>query len=111
VESLSAETIHTGRIVPLYSQTLTLKQGSARRILKEILDHLAPWENLKVTSENSSKSSSLNQLSEIDLAKIFATLHFPKTAEAVIAARERLALEELLSVIDKPLNLKLIGLA
>lgn len=94
VESLSADTIHTGRIVPLYTQTLELKQGSLRRILKEITDHLAPWQNI----------TGIDQLTPLD--SIFKTLHFPDTAEAVIAARERLALEELLSVIHKATELK-----
>jgi ATP-dependent DNA helicase RecG len=40
------------------------------------------------------------------LAKIFATLHFPETAEAVTEARERLALEELLGVIEQATQLK-----
>lgn len=105
VENLSAETIHTGRIVPLYSQTLILKQGSVRRILKEILDHLAPWKNFQILPA-SLDSKILNLTTEIDLAKIFATLHFPDSAEAVILARERLALEELLSVIDQATKLK-----
>jgi len=104
VESLSAETIHTGRIVPLYSQTLALKQGSVRRILKEILDHLAPWKNLQVATPLEAQSVDLK--TEIDLAKIFATLHFPDSAEAVIEARERLALEELLGVIEQATQLK-----
>lgn len=94
VESLSAETIHTGRIVPLYTQTLELKQGSLRRILKEITDHLAPWQNI----------TGVEALASLDTT--FRTLHFPDTAEAVVAARERLALEELLSVIHKATELK-----
>lgn len=94
VESLSGDTIHTGRIVPLYTQTLNLKQGSVRRILKEITDHLAPWQNL----------SGIEQIA--DLNSTFKTLHFPDTPEAVVTARERLALEELLSVIHKATELK-----
>jgi ATP-dependent DNA helicase RecG len=101
VEALSADTIHTGRIVPLYSQALSLKQGSVRRILKEIVDHLAPWNSVTVASTTSTITETWS-----DLAEVFKTLHFPEEETAVIAARERLALEELLSVIAKATVLK-----
>lgn len=104
VEALSAETIHTGRLVPLYSQTLALKQGSVRRVLKEILDHIAPWDNLDPTTDALSDKSATSQL--LTLTEAFKILHFPDAEETVATARERLALEELLGVIDRATQLK-----
>ncbi len=109
VEALSAETIHTGRLVPLYSQTLALKQGSVRRVLKEILDHLTPWDNLEsATNSGIAKAdgngASTHQL--LTLTEALKILHFPDAAETVATARERLALEELLGVIDRATQLK-----
>jgi ATP-dependent DNA helicase RecG len=101
VEALSAETIHTGRLVPLYSQTLALKQGSVRRVLKEILDHLAPWNNLEATPATTAEVGPV-----LTLTEAFKILHFPETTETVAIARERLALEELLGVIDRATQLK-----
>ena len=110
VEALStdADTIHTGRIVPLYTQTLAVKQGSLRRVLKEIVDHLAPWQNFQI-NQKFTLAETLEPITEIissDLAQAFKTLHFPDSTEAVILARERLALEELLSVIHQATQLK-----
>ncbi len=84
VEKLKADTIHTGRLVPLYTTTLNLKQGRLRRILKHATDHLA----------KSRVSSSLKQL------------HFPTSADKVIKARQTLALEELLTLMHHSHQLK-----
>jgi len=95
VEALKAETIHTGRLVPLYSQTLQLKQGSLRRILKEIIDHL----NLDV--DYLSQNFKL-----FDLSQTLSQLHFPDDEKLVIKARQRLAVEELLALMLKSKQLK-----
>lgn len=80
VEKISEENIHTGRLVPIYPKLGTLKQGSLRRLLAEGIGRL-------------------NQAGEIE--NIFKSLHFPKTAEDVILARERLALEEIIYLMKK----------
>lgn len=69
------ENIHTGRLVPIYSQLADFKQGSLRRILAEII-------------------SKLHQSG--DLEQIFKDLHFPSSIDRIVIARERLALEEIL---------------
>lgn len=69
------ENIHTGRLVPIYSRLADFKQGSLRRILAEII-------------------SKLHQSGELD--QVFRDLHFPSSIDRIIAARERLALEEIL---------------
>ena len=95
VEAIKQETLHTGRLVPRYSQTLDIKQGKMRLILKEILDHL----NIKpdFLSENSHLLS---------LAETFSQLHYPQEKELVIKARKRLAIEELLALMKKSQQIK-----
>jgi ATP-dependent DNA helicase RecG len=90
-EKISArESIHTGRLVPSYTRTIAIAQGTLRRILKEIVDHL--------------EAEEIDSISQLypdipDRIETFKQLHFPETEAKVIAARERLALEELLGLI------------
>lgn len=73
------QNIHAGRLVPIYSQLADIKQGNFRRILAEII-------------------SKLHQSGE--LAQIFKDLHFPASIDRIILARERLALEEILCLMQ-----------
>lgn len=73
------ENIHTGRLVPIYSQLADIKQGSLRRILAEII-------------------SKLHQSGELE--QVFKDLHFPSSIDRIILARERLALEEILCLMQ-----------
>lgn len=77
VEKISndQENIHTGRLVPIYSQLADFKQGNLRRILAEVI-------------------GKLHQTGEWE--KIFKNLHFPVNIEDIVTAREKLALEEIL---------------
>jgi ATP-dependent DNA helicase RecG len=80
VEKIEGENIHTGRLVPVYSQLAELKQGNIRRLLAEVL-------------------GKLHQSGEAE--QIFHDLHFPANPEDIINARERLALEEMIFLIQK----------
>lgn len=97
VERVKTDTIHTGRLVPLYSKFGDkLKIGTFRRIAKEITDRLED------TKEG---------LDSIDhqfpnFAKALRILHFPEKDDDVPAARERLALEELTGLIKHSLKVK-----
>lgn len=94
VEAVKADTIHTGRLVPLYSSKVPLQQGSLRRVLKHILDNLAevkdPIPGLLAASGS--------KLELPDFSTAIAQLHFPDEIEAVAQSRERLALEEFLTI-------------
>lgn len=96
IEAVKAETLHTGRLVPRYSQTLDIKQGKMRLILKEILS------NLKIEDDILSQNFNL-----LDLQKTLTQLHFPDDKELVIEARKRLAVEELLALIKQSYKSKL----
>lgn len=93
-EKVSDDTIHTGRLVPKYSSKVGIVQGKLRHILKEICDHLdlqEPFEQLSITD--------IEAL--LPLAASLRQLHFPDTTETAVAAHERLALEELLSIMNQ----------
>lgn len=98
VENVSQDTIHTNRLIPLYSAMPAIKQGTLRRILKHILDFLTPPTDIV------NDLILRNKLP--DLSTAFTQLHFPDDVEMVATARERLALEELLSLMEKSKEIK-----
>jgi len=99
LETLTEDSIHTGRLVPIYSMIPDVPAATFRRILKEIIDHLADvsdWQSqLKTTSP-----------SLLPLHTALQQIHFPSETDTVIQARERLALEELLALIQHSQQLK-----
>ncbi len=97
VEAVKAETIHTNRLVPMYSSTAGVKIGTIRRWLRFVLDNLAPVPDAL---------AELGLTDVLPLGESVAQLHFPSTVESVVKARERLALEELLSLMERSLQLK-----
>lgn len=95
VEAIKKETLHTNRLVPIYSNIPGIKQGNLRRFLKNILDNLqAPVDPLA------------EEFQLLPLAQTFKHLHFPDEENLTIQARERLALEELLGLIQHSQQLK-----
>lgn len=97
VERIKTETVHTGRLVPLYSALGDkLKVGTFRRIIKEITDRL---------DETSDGLDSIpHQFPK--LSKALRIIHFPEPEDDVPLARERLALEELLALIKHSQQVK-----
>lgn len=85
------ESIHTSRLVPNYTMQFGIKQGTMRRLLKGIIDDL---------QVNDDALTELIVPEFPDRVNMFKQLHFPETEEKVVAARERLALEELLGLIQ-----------
>ncbi len=96
IEAVSDDTIHTGRLVPIYSSIPEIAPATLRKILKHILDHLFPIEDTLKSILSDSP----------ELTKALRHMHFPDSEDAVITARERLALEELLSLIEHSQQLK-----
>ncbi len=98
----TGESIHTGRLVPSYTRTMEVAQGTLRRILKEIIDNLIEkWPEKAPPDPLQAISPDLPSRVET-----FKQLHFPETDQKVIAARERLALEELLGLIQYSQTIK-----
>lgn len=91
-ERIQSDTTHTGRVVPSYSQSLGIPQGTLRRILKECITGLADQPDILATLARN------KGVTVPPLVDTLQTLHFPHEPEAVIQARERLALEELIQL-------------
>lgn len=109
VENVSADTIHTARLIPVYSKLSSIKQGTLRRILKHILDNLeSPHDSLveMVNQIEPTKPNTSFSALSVSLQEIFKVLHFPEDQDRVVLARERLALEELLSLIQHSQEIK-----
>lgn len=86
------DSVHTGRLVPIYPTIVGLPAGTLRKILKEVVDHL--------TVKNDSLAQSGVELhSLMGLEESLRQLHFPASEEKIVTARERLALEELVQLI------------
>ncbi len=94
-EATGIDTIHTDRLVPIYSHIQGVKPGSVRRILKTIVD------NLDLAEESIGEANKTMPLGEA-----LSQLHFPDSPELLIAARERLALEELICLIRRSQQIK-----
>ena len=116
LEALTTDSPHTARLVPVYSQISPFKQGSLRRLQKEIIDHLNPQEKIvegkpiedqqiKVEPAKSKPTTSNLQLFQ-NAKDFFQALHFPENTQEIIQAREQLALEEIIFLINKAKKLK-----
>lgn len=101
--AITSDSPHTARLVPIYSQIATFKQGSLRRLQKEIIDHLNPLEKLFQDQEHN-----LNKSWQMftNLQHFFLALHFPQSSQEIIQARKQLALEEMVFLINKAKKLK-----
>lgn len=95
VEKISADTIHTNRLVPVYSHIPGIKPGNLRRYLKTLIDHL-----------DELTDPLAEEFNLLSLNKTFAHLHFPDEQSLTIKARERLATEELLSLMQHSWKIK-----
>ncbi len=83
------ETIHTGRLVPVYPETYGVSSKWLRSRIAPLLIQLTPkiidWLPLKIKKEN--------QL--ISLKKALKQIHFPKNKKGIKDARQRLSFDEL----------------
>ena len=90
-EKISDNPIHTNRLVPIYTSTLGIQQGRVRRICKHMLDFL---DESDLLTEPLFQAQGLPSIS-----RALKELHFPSDETLVVAARERLAAEELVVLI------------
>jgi ATP-dependent DNA helicase RecG len=94
VGSAEDETIHTGRIIPIYPENASFKENglssrNLRRIIKPALDQLTetPCETIPRQWRE--------QYGLSDLTRAIRQVHFPDTTEMADHGRQRLAFEEL----------------
>ncbi|HBC46472.1 MAG TPA: DNA helicase RecG, partial [candidate division Zixibacteria bacterium] len=94
VASEDDETIHTGRLIPIYPENVTLRDNglssrALRRIIKPALDQLTehPCETIPEEWRR--------QYGLASLERAIQQAHFPDTTEMADSGRQRLAFEEL----------------
>lgn len=109
VEVFKEESIHTGRLVPIYSTIPNIAAGTLRKILKEVVDQVSLPKEVSTTekwfkNEETSKQTDDNPF--LSLHQSLQQLHFPDNADCITRARERLAIEELLELILRSHALK-----
>ena len=86
------EMIHVGRLVPVHPLTKGLAERSARTLIKQVVDRYASEVADPLPPEVRQRAGL------IDLASAIAAIHFPRTAEDIVAARTRLGFDEFLAI-------------
>lgn len=97
VEVEGTDTIHTDRLVPIYSSSLGIQPTVLRRVLKAAADMIP---------RQQADPISLHFPELLSLTKALQQLHFPDASDQIIHARMRLAVEELISLILKSQAIK-----
>ncbi|MFL7870601.1 MAG: ATP-dependent DNA helicase RecG [Anaerolineales bacterium] len=88
-EPVETESLHTNRIVPIYSLTEKITQKWLRGLMNQVVTHWAP----RVTDHLPESVRSAAKLPELSEALLQA--HFPDSQDKLAAARKRLAFDEI----------------
>ncbi|HAV78396.1 MAG TPA: DNA helicase RecG [Anaerolineae bacterium] len=88
-EPIEVNSLHTNRIVPVYSLTERITQKWLRNVMNQVITYWAPAV-VDALPESVRKSAQL-----IPLADALLQIHFPETQEKLEAARKRLAFDEI----------------
>ncbi|HSL30417.1 MAG TPA: ATP-dependent DNA helicase RecG [Anaerolineales bacterium] len=88
-ESVEVESLHTNRIVPVYSLTERISQKWLRNVMRQVVEYWAP-RVVDALPESTRTSAQL-----MTLPQALMQVHFPDSQEKLKAARERLAFDEI----------------
>ncbi|MBN2148052.1 MAG: ATP-dependent DNA helicase RecG [Anaerolineales bacterium] len=88
-EPLEQQNLHTNRIVPVYPLAANITQRWLRRLMFEVITYWAP------RLPDPLPISIRDQAGLMDLAHAILQTHFPESRDALIAARHRLAFDEI----------------
>jgi ATP-dependent DNA helicase RecG len=88
-ESVEVESLHTNRIVPVYSLTERIAQKWLRNVMRQVVEYWAP-RVIDALPESTRTSARL-----LPLPEALMNVHFPDSQEKLRAARERLAFDEI----------------
>ncbi|QQG43915.1 MAG: ATP-dependent DNA helicase RecG [Candidatus Roizmanbacteria bacterium] len=88
LNNLSSQTIHTGRIVPIYPEKKNLSSRTIREKIYYLLSKLV--EDIEWLPEEIKVSNNL-----VDELKAYQSVHFPDSMDDGVKARTRLAFDEL----------------
>ncbi len=87
-----AALLHTGRLVPIHPLTRGLHENQARRLIKQVVDTVAPRVPDHLPPERCAQADLL------PLGEALAQIHFPTNHESLAAARRRLGFDEFLFI-------------
>jgi ATP-dependent DNA helicase RecG len=88
-ESVEVESLHTNRIVPVYSLTERINQKWLRNLMRQVVEYWAP------TVPDALSESIRNSARIMPLGEALLQVHFPASQDKLKAARERLAFDEI----------------
>ena len=88
-EPIETESLHTNRIVPIYSLTEKITQKWLRKLMNQVVTHWAP----RVTDHLPESVRLAAKLPE--LGEALLNVHFPDSQEMLKASRKRLAFDEI----------------
>jgi len=88
-ESVEVDSLHTNRIVPVYSLTERINQKWLRNLMRQVVQYWAPAvvEPIPESVRNSARV--------MPLGEALMQVHFPDSQDKLKAARERLAFDEI----------------
>lgn len=92
IEDTEGETLHTGRLVPVYPETSGLSSKWIRRIM------LTAYGQQTTELKDNLPKSVLTKSDLVSLREAIEKVHFPKNLEEAQKGRERLAFDELLNL-------------
>ena len=84
--------LHTGRLVPIHPLTQGLHENQARRLIKQVVDAIAPRVPDHLPPERRAQAHLLS------LGEALAQIHFPASPDQLAAARRRLGFDEFLFI-------------
>lgn len=84
--------IHTGRLVPVHPLTKGLLDRNARKVIKQVVDEVAPRVAEYLPAATRDKAGLL------ELPRAIGQIHFPDSTEALAKARTRLGFDEFLFI-------------
>jgi ATP-dependent DNA helicase RecG len=88
-ESVEVESLHTNRIVPIYSLTEKINQKWLRNLMNQVISYWAP------NVADAVPESVRNSARVMPLSDALLQIHFPDSQDKLKAARERLAFDEI----------------
>ncbi len=100
IDDIKSQTIHTGRIIPIYSESTKISAKTLRQKIFKVLTGVSPADIQEIFPDEIVKSNNLyNRYGS------YKSIHFPETLIRTEDARRRLAFEELFFI---QLRVKLI---
>src|ERR1041385_4583357 len=88
-EPVEVESLHTNRIVPVYSLTERINQKWLRNVMKQVVEYFAP------AVVDAIPESVRSAARVMPLGDALLQVHFPTSQDKLKAARERLAFDEI----------------